>query len=67
MYRNLLVIVIAGFILPSSAAAEENWPQFRGPKAGVAEDSVLPTTWSTTENVAWVIEIPGRAWSSPIV
>lgn len=66
MYRNLLVTVFAGFIFASGASAQVNWPQFRGPNAGVVEDDTLPTTWSTTENVAWVIDIPGRAWSSPI-
>ncbi len=34
---------------------------------GVAEDASLPDTWSTTENVAWAAEVPGRGWSSPIV
>lgn len=67
MYRNLLIIVTAGFLLSSSVFAQQNWPQFRGPSAGVIKDGKLPTTWSTTENVAWVIDIPGRAWSSPIV
>jgi len=67
MYRNLLVTVVTGFLFVSGVYAQENWPQFRGPNAGVVEDGVLPTTWSTTENVAWVIDIPGRAWSSPIV
>jgi len=50
-----------------SALAQANWPQFRGPRAGVVEDGVLPTAWSTTEHVAWAVEIPGRGWSSPIV
>src|SRR4030095_2150939 len=27
----------------------------------------LPERWSTTENVEWSVEIPGRGWSSPIV
>jgi outer membrane protein assembly factor BamB len=67
MYRILLVIVSASFLLAPNALAEANWPQFRGPSAGVAEDSILPDTWSTTENVAWKLEIPGRGWSSPIV
>ena len=34
---------------------------------GVADDPRLPDTWSTTENVTWATEIPGRGWSSPIV
>ena len=67
MYRTFQVILIAGFLLASSVSAEVNWPQFRGPSAGVVEDGILPTTWSTTKNIAWTLEIPGRAWSSPIV
>ncbi|MBP6703157.1 MAG: PQQ-binding-like beta-propeller repeat protein [Vicinamibacteria bacterium] len=50
------------------AATPVNWPQFRGGNAsGVADGSILPTTWSTTDNVAWSTEVPGRGWSSPIV
>jgi outer membrane protein assembly factor BamB len=67
MYRNLLIIVAAGFLLSSNVFAQQNWQQFRGPNAGVVEDGILPTTWSTTENVAWLVDIPGRAWSSPII
>jgi outer membrane protein assembly factor BamB len=67
MNRIFQFIVLAGFLFASGVLAEENWPQFRGPNAGVVEDDILPTTWSTTENVAWTVDIPGRAWSSPIV
>ena len=45
-----------------------DWPQFRGlAGAGVADTSKLPTEWSKTKNVAWVVDVPGRGWSSPIV
>jgi len=67
MYQTFWVVLITGLLLASSTSAEVNWPQFRGTKAGVVDDGILPTKWSTTENVAWVIDIPGRAWSSPIV
>ncbi|MBL7184878.1 MAG: PQQ-binding-like beta-propeller repeat protein [Phycisphaerae bacterium] len=67
MYRTFLIVVAASLALSPVALAEANWPQFHGPSAGVAEDSVLPSAWSTTENVAWTLGIPGRAWSSPIV
>jgi len=34
---------------------------------GVAEDDPkLPETWSKTENVDWVTEVPGWGWSGPI-
>lgn len=50
------------------APAPENWPGFRGPGGdGVAGDADLPVRWSKTENVAWVTEVAGRGWSSPIV
>jgi hypothetical protein len=50
-----------------STQAEE-WPQFRGTTAGVGVDHPdLPDTWSTKDNVAWVADIPGIGWSSPVV
>ena len=57
------------FALTADAASPTaNWPQFRGEGAlGVADHPNLPDRWSTNENVAWRIEVPGRGWSSPIV
>jgi outer membrane protein assembly factor BamB len=67
--RSLTAIskVLAGFavLVPLSAAVE--WRQFRGPAAGVTEEKDLADTWSSTENVAWKVDIPGRGWSSPVV
>ena len=52
----------------ASAAAQTNWPQFRGEAAGVAaDDPRLPDTWGPDENLVWEIDIPGQSWSSPIV
>ena len=33
----------------------------------VADDPALPERWGPDENIAWQVDIPGRAWSSPIV
>lgn len=46
-----------------------NWPNFRGPsRQGVVPDkSPLPMKWSSSENHLWRTELPGAAWSSPIV
>ena len=51
------------------SAANDNWPHFRGPtmNATVADNPNLPETWSETENVEWVADIPGIGWSSPVV
>ncbi|HLY19306.1 MAG TPA: PQQ-binding-like beta-propeller repeat protein [Bryobacteraceae bacterium] len=49
-------------------AGEPDWPQFRGPDLNpVGVSKSLPDRWSTTENVEWAANIPGRGWSSPIV
>lgn len=46
----------------------DNWPQFRGPDGnGIAVDQATPTVFSETENVAWKTELPGKAWSSPVI
>lgn len=58
----LILLALAGI------SATEQWPQFRGPQAGViADDPALPDTWSETENVVWKTSIPGFGWSSPVV
>ncbi len=45
------------------------WPQFRGPTGdGHAKSNANPPIqWSETENVRWRTDIPGKAWSSPVV
>src|SRR5882724_11837670 len=69
---SFCLLVCLYYLLTGGAvtAAEPitNWPQFRGLGAmGVADNPNLPDHWSTNENVAWKIEVPGRGWSSPIV
>jgi outer membrane protein assembly factor BamB len=60
----LLLCTAAGPAL----AADAPWPRFRGPDANpVSENDRLPLSWSTTENVEWVAEVPGMGWSSPVV
>jgi len=61
----LLVISLSQSV--SITFAQENWPQFRGADSmGISTNSDLPDHWSTTENVAWKVDLKGRGWSSPI-
>ncbi|MEO7653360.1 MAG: PQQ-binding-like beta-propeller repeat protein [Bryobacteraceae bacterium] len=61
-------LLLIAALLPFAATAADRWPQFRGPESsGVVEDPALPDKWSSTENVAWKIDIPGMGWSSPVV
>ena len=65
--KSITAVILVGLLL-TTATAQSNWAQFRGPGSlGVAEDPALPDTWSTTQNVAWKAEIPGTGWSSPAV
>ena len=62
------ILLTASILVSIHSIAEDNWPRFRGPHGnGVATTDTPPDTWSTTQNIAWATEIPGRGWSSPIV
>jgi outer membrane protein assembly factor BamB len=70
----LVLLLLSASTAPLAAGAagaglpDAPWPRFRGPDANAAsDDERLPLTWSTTENVEWVAEVPGMGWSSPIV
>lgn len=64
---NTLLVVVA-LTCGSVAAANTDWPWFRGPLGtGTSEEKGLPATWDPKTNVAWVAEVPGYGWSSPIV
>lgn len=68
--RAGLVMSTCAFMVVALAAgrAMEQWPQFRGPSAGVVpDDPALPDSWGETENIVWKARIPGVGWSSPVV
>jgi outer membrane protein assembly factor BamB len=72
MKRTVSLLLVTLFVTASIAAAnpkpEETWPGFRGHgMSGIAPGSVVPGTWSATENVRWKVSVPGQGWSSPIV
>jgi len=55
------------FLLLATLNAED-WPWWRGPSLqGISQERNIPTTWDTNTNIAWVADVPGDAWSSPIV
>ena len=54
---------------PGKLNGQANSPRFRGPNAdGVAaDDARLPDTWSKTENIQWIADVPGWGLSCPVV
>ncbi len=65
----VVVLCLAPIEITPQAYADDNWPRFRGPAAdGVSKDDPrLPATWSTSENIKWVADVPGWGWSCPVV
>lgn len=65
---TLGLLFLTTVLSTAAPAADENWGQWRGPRAnGVAPLADPPTTWSETQNVKWKVAIPGRGTSTPIV
>jgi outer membrane protein assembly factor BamB len=63
--------LLSALLLLTTAAtlsAETWWPEFRGPLAqGHSTATGLPTHWSKTQGIRWRQELPGLAWSQPII
>lgn len=52
----------------SSWCMAQQWPSWRGPHyTGVADGSGYPVRWSKTDNVAWVVPLPGLGGSTPCI
>ncbi len=72
--QRIAIVLIAsslvGYVLRSDSvhAADAFWPQFRGPSGdGVVPNCRAPEKWSDQEGITWKSELPGKAWSSPVV
>ena len=63
-----VLALTAPLVIAPMASTSGSWPGFRGPSAnGLSDERALPLRWSSTENVRWVADVPGRGWSSPVV
>ncbi|UCG57785.1 MAG: PQQ-like beta-propeller repeat protein [Phycisphaerales bacterium] len=61
----LVILVILVSVVPCLAT---DWPQWRGPFFNGSTDEVdLPSSWSETENVAWISPLPGRSGATAVV
>ena len=61
------VLLLTG-LLGTQVANAENWGQWRGPFFnGSTTEKNLPAEFSKTENIAWTVEMPGPAASTPVV
>jgi len=67
MKRSVAFGLILLAWLSAAPALTADWTQFRGPGGlGVSREKNLPTHWSSSENIAWKVDLPGPGSSSPI-
>ena len=65
---GMLRLLIALATLTGLAAANDSWPQWRGPNLnGTSSATGLPVRWSESENVAWRTKLPSWAAATPII
>ncbi|MGI9471379.1 MAG: PQQ-binding-like beta-propeller repeat protein [Rubripirellula sp.] len=66
---NRFATVIALTAIPAcSLLAADLWPQFRGPAGdGIATNQSVPVSFSESDHVTWKTDLPGKAWSSPVI
>jgi outer membrane protein assembly factor BamB len=47
--------------------AAQDWPRWRGPDgSGVSAETRLPERWTSKDNIAWSVVVPGEGASSPV-
>ena len=67
-----LIVLASGLLftgLTPARAADENWPQWRGPlgTGAALPNADPPIEWSETKNVRWKTALPGKGHSTPII
>src|SRR5690606_28885718 len=65
---RIILSLMAAAALAGLVRADDNWPEFRGPRGnGRAESRQLPLHFNEAKNVKWRTEIHGKGWASPVV
>ncbi len=63
-----LHIKVALFLAAAAVALQAaNWERWRGGENSGMASGDAPLRWSSTENIKWTAEIPGRAHSTPVI
>lgn len=67
-FRLRRVLVAVCLLCMFELAHAENWPGWRGPRGdGTSTETGLPIHWSSKENIAWQVPVPGAGHASPVV
>jgi outer membrane protein assembly factor BamB len=67
-YLHVLVWILVFSGAFAAEAPETNWPSWRGQGfSGSTGPGSYPVKWTSTDNLDWKVELPGRGFSTPIV
>ncbi|XZE56365.1 PQQ-binding-like beta-propeller repeat protein [Planctomycetaceae bacterium SH139] len=68
-FRSIFTAFSAVVLLIAQSAVSfgEDWRQFRGEQASGVYAGDVPARWGDEQNLKWVIPLPGKGVSSPIV
>jgi outer membrane protein assembly factor BamB len=68
MSRRISALIMIVCLLLSARVLAGDWPHWRGPFLnGSSQEKNLPSSWSKTENVAWIASLPGHSSATPII
>ena len=66
--KRFTTVFLSAVVAAIATVSAENWPAWRGPAMnGISAETGLPVKWSTAENIAWKLAMPGRSGSTPII
>jgi outer membrane protein assembly factor BamB len=66
--KKAWILICACFGIMVPAAAQDNWPQWRGPhQNGISDSTNLPVTWSLEKNIKWKTPLPSWSAATPII
>jgi outer membrane protein assembly factor BamB len=65
-YRRTAYVLL--FLTAPAMTWSADWRQFRGPTGqGISDQRGLPVRWSSQDNIAWKVKLPGAGASCPII
>ncbi len=68
MKRICAICAMLLVVLGGNHSRADNWGSWRGPTGnGISMEKDLPKRWSSEENVAWRVALPGPAGATPVV
>lgn len=68
MTKQSVLSLTCGMVLLAASTCIANWPSWRGPlNQGISDEKNLPSSWNSTENRLWRVQLPGAAGATPVV